>query len=826
MATRSLKPAVPPAPEDLSSESAERFRDVAGAAGEYVWELDLAGRFIYVSSGIERAWGYSPAEVLGRTPVDFMPLQERDRVRKWVAENMGPDGGLRDFEHQVLTPSGELRWMRVSAVGVFDRAGTRIGQRGTGRDITDRKQAEQRLADAHSLLAQLVDAVPDPITVKDQQFRFVTVNDAYCRLLGRTRESLIGQDERSVVPPEHARRIQEQDRAALSGPQPVVCETEIVLDGRRRWLLVRRTRLARSDGSLAVLTVFTDLTERRTMEQALRASENRFRDFTSAASEFVWENDLDGRFSYVSDRVQAVWGYTDAELRGRTPLELAPADEAERVRDWLGRHLEPDGSFRDLEMRILTKSGEVRWLLINAVGLFDEQGRRVGQRGAARDITDRKQAEARITHLATRDALTDLPNRVLLNDRLQQALANARRQHAGLAVMFIDLDRFKNINDSLGHDVGDELLRCVAARLKECLRKGDTLARLGGDEFVAVLEGLHTSNDAQVVGEKILCALSEPFTIAGQVLATTASIGASVYPSDGDDPATLMRNADTAMYHAKGLGRNALQFFSQEMNLRAMERHRIETALRRAMDAQQFQLGYQPQLDVHSGRVVGAEVLLRWKHPQLGQVSPASFIPLAEEIGLIQPLGDWVLDTACAQLARWPDSTNLRVAVNLSVGQLRDSRAFLDRARAIIGSARIDPRRIEFEITETLLVSNVAEHSHVLRTLGELGCGIAVDDFGTGYSSLSYLKRLPIDTLKIDRSFVRDIVADEDDAAIVSAIVALARKLKLDVVAEGVETQEQLAVVRELGCDRYQGYVVSPAVAADEFAARFLGPQA
>jgi EAL domain-containing protein (putative c-di-GMP-specific phosphodiesterase class I) len=253
-----------------------------------------------------------------------------------------------------------------------------------------------------------------------------------------------------------------------------------------------------------------------------------------------------------------------------------------------------------------------------------------------------------------------------------------------------------------------------------------------------------------------------------------------------------------------------------------MERHRIETALRQAMDARQFQLGYQPQLDVHSGRVVGAEVLLRWKHPQLGQVSPASFIPLAEEIGLIQPLGDWVLDTACAQLARWPDSTDLRVAVNLSVGQLRDSGAFLDRARAIIGSARIDPRRIEFEITETLLVSNVAEHSHVLRTLGELGCGIAVDDFGTGYSSLSYLKRLPIDTLKIDRSFVRDIVSDQDDAAIVSAIVALARKLKLDVVAEGVETQEQLAVVRELGCDRYQGFVVSPAVAAEEFAARFL----
>jgi predicted signal transduction protein with EAL and GGDEF domain len=354
------------------------------------------------------------------------------------------------------------------------------------------------------------------------------------------------------------------------------------------------------------------------------------------------------------------------------------------------------------------------------------------------------------------------------------------------------------------------------------LRRGDTLARLGGDEFVAVLEGLRASDDARAVGDKILAALAAPFTIGGQILATTASIGASLFPGDGDDPAALMRNADTAMYHAKSAGRNALQFFSREMNLRAVERHRLETALRRALDARQFALAYQPQLDVATGAVVGAEVLLRWNHPELGQVSPARFIPLAEELGLIQPLGDWVLETACAQLATWSAASWLRVAVNLSPGQLRDTRAFLERAQAILREARIDARRIEFEITETLLVSNVAEHSHVLRTLGELGCGIAVDDFGTGYSSLSYLKRLPIDTLKIDRSFVRDIVSDPDDTAIVSAVVAMARKLKLDVVAEGVETNEQLAVVRELGIERYQGYLFSPAVPGEEFAARFL----
>jgi diguanylate cyclase (GGDEF)-like protein/PAS domain S-box-containing protein len=490
--------------------------------------VDLAGTFTFVSEGIERAWGYRSHEVIGRKPVEFMPPAERDRVRAWVAQNMGEDGALRDFEHQIVTPAGEVRWLRVNAVGLFDADGRRIGQRGTGRDITDRKLAQERMQEELRFLSDILDAVPDPITVKDELFRFAAVNEAFCALLGRSRESLIGQDDFSIVPLEHAQRIRAYDQAALAGDEPVVYETDTVLNAQRRWLLVRKTRLVRSDGAMAVVTVFTDMTQRRSMELALRESEKRFRDFTTAASEFVWENDLDGRFQYVSERVQSVWGYAEAEMLGRTPIELCPPGEAPRVREWLARHMQPDGAFRDLEMRIRTKAGETRWLLVNAVGIHDDQGRRIGQRGAARDITERKEAEARITHLATRDPLTDLPNRVLLNDRLQQALVGARRSRTAVAVMLIDLDRFKNINDSLGHAVGDELLRSVAARLAGCLRAGDTLARLGGDEFVAVLEGLRCSDDARVVGDKILAALAEPIDIQGQLLATTASIGASI----------------------------------------------------------------------------------------------------------------------------------------------------------------------------------------------------------------------------------------------------------------------------------------------------------
>ena len=808
--------------EQALLDNAIRFRDAAGAASEYVWEVDLDGHFTYLSDGLEGICGYRPDELIGRKPVDLMSEQERARVREWTARNMGTDGSFRDFEHQLVSRHGDVRWVQVSAVGLYDAQNRRIGQRGTGRDITERKLAEQHLAESRNFLDELINAVPDPISVKDQQHRFVAVNHAFCRVVGRSREAILGQDDAGLIPADEAQQVWLTDEAALEGSDPVVYERSVTLQGGKRWMLVRKSRITRSDGTRAVLSVFTDITERTAMEHALRASETRFRDFAAAASEFVWENDLEGRFTFVSSRVQSVWGYTEHELIGRSPAEFAPPGEAARVREWLAHHQKPDGSFQDLEQRIVAKDGEVRWLLVNAVGLFDETGRRIGQRGAGRDITERKHAEARIAELATRDPLSGLPNRLLLNDRLQHALATARRRNDCVGLMFIDLDRFKHVNDSLGHEVGDDLLRAVARRFGGCLRESDTLARLGGDEFVVVLDGLSGADDARTIAEKILQCLSEPFPVGTHTLVTSASIGVSIFPTDAEDAATLMRHADTAMYHAKGMGRNAIQFFSSEMNQRVVERHLLETALREALEAGQFLLAYQPQLDAVSDRLVSAEALIRWHHPEWGEISPGKFIPLAEDSGLIAPIGDWVLRAACRQLQAWQTFPELRVAVNLSIGQLRDSACFLNRVRGTIDEFGVDPARIEFEITETLLASNVAEHARVLRQLGELGCGIAVDDFGTGYSSLSYLKRLPIDTVKIDRSFVRDIVSEPDDAAIVSAVVAMAKKLKLDVVAEGVETQRQLEVLRELGCDRYQGYLFSPAVTPEEFTERFL----
>jgi diguanylate cyclase (GGDEF)-like protein len=461
------------------------------------------------------------------------------------------------------------------------------------------------------------------------------------------------------------------------------------------------------------------------------------------------------------------------------------------------------------------------------VGLHDEQGRRTGYRGTGRDVTDRKSAEARISYLATRDPLTELPNRVLFNDRLEQGIVAARRSGQSLALLFIDLDRFKYINDSLGHQVGDLLLKEVAARMLNCIRKGDTLSRLGGDEFVVTLEGLQQAEDAAQVAAKIIRALGRPIEIAAHTLTTSCSIGISIFPLDADDDRTLMKNADTAMYHAKEKGRNNYQFFSPEMNVRAVERHSLETALRRAIERQEFVLYYQPQVDMRSGRVVGMEALLRWVHPERGLLSPATFIAVAEESGLIETIGQWALRTACERAKAWQDAgyPPVKMAVNISPRQLLKPREFSRGITRILNATGLDPKYLELEMTESLLLHNADENIAMLRKLGKDGVRIAVDDFGTGYSSLAYLRQLPIDTLKIDRTFVRDIESDPEDVAIIQAIVAMGHSLGLQVTAEGVELLGQLHALAKLGCDEYQGYLFSRPLPAVEVAGKFLAPR-
>ena len=428
-------------------------------------------------------------------------------------------------------------------------------------------------------------------------------------------------------------------------------------------------------------------------------------------------------------------------------------------------------------------------------------------------------AKVELDHLVHHDALTNLPNRMLMQDRLSQAIEVARRQRRQLAVMFMDLDRFKHINDSLGHAVGDQLLQSVAQRLVACVRHSDTVSRQGGDEFLLLLPYIEHADDAALSAQKMLTALAAPHRIDGSDLHISVSIGISVYPDDGQDAQTLIKCADTAMYYAKENGRNNFKFFELDMNTRAVQRQSIESGLRQALDRQEFVLHYQPKIDLLSGTIVGAEALIRWQHPQLGLLSPGEFVPIAEDSGLIRPIGRWVLREACRQARTWLQAglPPITVAVNTSTLEL-GAEDFLENLRAILEETQIEPHYLELELTESVLMRDAESTGSLLQSIADLGVKLAIDDFGTGYSSLSYLSRLPIDTLKIDQSFVNRMNGNPDDANIVSAVISMGMSLRQRVIAEGVETPEQHASLLALHCDQGQGYYFGRPVPAEALA--------
>ena len=493
-----------------------------------------------------------------------------------------------------------------------------------------------------------------------------------------------------------------------------------------------------------------------------------------------------------------------------------------RYSSWiLGSALLAVGCWRWLPLVVAIKEAQEELKLANELLESQVVQRTVDLKSANdrlhHDLEERKRVEQSIRYMAHHDALTGLPNRSLFRDRLTHAMAQADRYHQRLAVMFLDLDRFKAINDTLGHNVGDQLLTIAAERLRSCVRDSDTVARLGGDEFTVVVEDIIEDHDAAAVAQKILDTLSQPFNLYGHEVFISVSVGITLYPSDDDNADNLLRNADSAMYRAKEFGRNNFQFYVADMNIKARERLMVESSLRRALDRNEFMLYYQPRVDLLSGRVIGAEALLRWRHPEMGLVPPSEFIPILDETGMIIPVGDWALREACRQNREWQDMglPPIRVAVNLSVRQFMQ-KDLADTIIRALDAAGLSAEHLEVEITEALFLEHNQTNIITLARLKNMGIHISIDDFGTGYSSLSYLKRLPIDTLKIDQSFVRDI-GDPDNKAIASAIIAMAASLRLNVLAEGVETDEQLAFLRAQGCNEIQGFAFSHPLPAQEF---------
>lgn len=565
----------------------------------------------------------------------------------------------------------------------------------------------------------------------------------------------------------------------------------------------------------------SEIRQRRKAEDGLRLSAKVF----EQNSEAIMITDADYAIVSVNRAFTEITGYSEVEAVGRNPRFLSSGRQNQGFYQNFYATLVRTGLWRG-EIWNKRKNGEIfpQWSTVSV--LRDEAGAVTHYIAVFLDITERKKEEERIQYLANYDVLSGLPNRYLLNDRLDQALNLAQRHQTKLAVLFIDLDHFKNINDSLGHDIGDELLKAVAQRLKACLRRSDTIARQGGDEFIALLGDLNSEDEVTFVAEKMIESLRSEFKIGELQLSISLSIGVSIYPDDGETAVQLLRNADMAMYRAKDSGRNQFQYYEAEMNVKAVQRMQLESELRNAIAKGQLALHYQPKVNVASGAVVGMEALLRWFHPQLGAVSPAQFIPVAEESGLINEIGEWVVRQAVLQQRIW-QSQGYRivpVAVNLSARQF-GQKDVVQKIQSVLRDVGIPPQYIQFELTESLLMEAGQSSFELLTQLSEAGFDLSLDDFGTGYSSLSRLKHLPFKSLKIDQSFVRDLATDENDEAIVSATAVLAHALEMRVIAEGVETQEQLDFIRDLMCEEYQGYLFSRPLPAEEVV-KYLGKEA
>jgi diguanylate cyclase (GGDEF)-like protein/PAS domain S-box-containing protein len=563
--------------------------------------------------------------------------------------------------------------------------------------------------------------------------------------------------------------------------------------------------------------------ERKAMEEALFVVKERAQVTLNCIGDAVLCTDISGNITFLNLVAEKMTGWSWEEALGR------PMAEVFQILDAVTRQTTPNPMDVAVELNrtvhlplnciLLRRDGFETPIEDSVAPIHDREGKPTGAVIVFRDVSKARAMAAEMTHSAQHDFLTGLPNRMLLNDRVNQAITLAPRHSKKVAVLFLDLDGFKHINDSLGHPIGDKLLQSIAKRLVDCVRSSDTVSRQGGDEFVVLLSEMEQSEDAAISAMRLLQAVAEAHTIDQHDLHVTTSIGVSVFPDDGMDAETLIKNADTAMYQAKENGRQSYQFFKSPMNVRAVERQSIEENLRRALERQEFALHFQPKINLKTGKISGAEALIRWTHPVRGPVSPAQFIPVAEDCGLILPIGQWVLREACKQARAWVEAglPLATMAVNISSMEFRDEN-FLQSVFTTLSETGLDPRSLELELTESVLMKRAESAASVLKTLREKGVQIAVDDFGTGYSSLSYLRKFPIDALKIDQSFVRQITTTPDDTSIVTAVISMGRSLKLRVVAEGVETHEELVFLQARLCDEAQGYYFSRPVLPQQFA--------
>lgn len=680
--------------------------------------------------------------------------------------------------------------------------------------LVERRTSELSAANTQrNLLAAALKAAANSITITDSNGLVVWTNPAFSALSGYSAEEVIGRYRRELKSGLHGEQFYKEMWEAISSGR--VWRGEIInrrKDGTLSPEEMTITPVAFQPGKIThFIAINQDITERKEAEEALRAAEEKYRVIFENAVIGIFQATPNGRLVNVNPAFATMHGWDSPEQllaevsenpRGRF-IDPAQIDEWTRL-------LEKHGTIRGAEIEVVCRDGTSRWVLANIRAARNAKGQIVLHEGTVEDITDRKLAQQQVSYMAYYDGLTGLPNRLLLQDRLGNALASATRRGSCVALLFLDLDRFKIINDSLGHSFGDLLLQQVAARLKNEIRQDDTVARVGGDEFLIVLTSVADADEVQAVATRIVNSLTGEFCIQGRSLSVSCSLGITTFPEHGTDSETLIKNADAAMYCAKEQGSNTICFFTDEMNARVMERLTLEHSLRLAIERDELFLLYQPQNDIASGKIIGLEALLRWQSPDLGLVMPDRFIRIAENSGLMTAIGEWVLRTSCSQVKKWQNEglPVVPVAVNVSAVQFRQE-GFRELIKQVLNETGLDPGYLQLELTESVLLSNADVMFEVLLDLKDMGLKLVIDDFGTGYSSLNYLRQFPVTKLKIDRSFIRDVAVNTDDAAITTAIINMSKGLNLKVLAEGVENIAQLSFLRSQGCDEFQGYYFS-----------------
>jgi len=801
---------------DALQESETRYRRLVENANDIIYVHDLAGNYISINEAGERIFGYTREEALKMNMSEIAAPEHIKVVKRNLAKKLGGRSKQTSYEIDCIKKDGSRITLEVNS-SIIEQDGVPIAVQGIGRDITDRKLAEETSRKNEERYRDLFENANDLIYTHDLEGNFTSLNRAGERITGYSRDEALKMNIVQVVAPEFLDAARTMTARKMEEDLSTTYELEIITKKGERVILELSTRLIVSDGlPIGVQGIGRDITERRQAEASLHNTVSLFASTFESTADGIVVMSLDRKIVTCNRKFRQMWGVSDAMIASGDGHKLGKfvgsqlKDQEAFIRQLDDVYSDPMSSASEIlelkDGRIFERYSQPQFL----------EGKPVGRVASFRDITERSQAEEKLRHYALHDTLTNLPNRVEFMNHLRQAVERSLgNEHARFAVLFLDLDRFKVINDSLGHATGDKLLIALAERLRSCVRPGDVVARLGGDEFTILLNRSGSINEVASVADRLQSKIAQPFRIDNYEVFTSASIGIIMSSDNRREPEDFLRDADAAMYRAKESGKARYEIFDRDMHVRNMNLLQVETDLRHAVERNEFEVLYQPIVSLETGSIREFEALIRWRHPVHGLVSPNEFVHVAEETGLIIPIGRWILQESCRQIVRWQENFEhpLSISVNLSAKQLMHP-DLTEQVAAILSETGLNPRQLKLEVTET----NVMEHSEralaVLSVLDSLGISLSTDDFGTGYSSLSYLQRFPFDRLKIDRSFIDKMDEGEKSIAIVKTILMLGENLNIEVVAEGIETQQQLETLRSLGCRLGQGYLFSRPVDA------------